>query len=74
MDWTPFTADEIRSGLTCGVGPDGRWHGWFHVHLHGPLLRRLGLHPDQPTSTITGTAPPGWWHAEAERHSREPGR
>ncbi|WP_395293178.1 DUF6629 family protein [Kitasatospora hibisci] len=69
----PLTADDIRSGLTCDVGPDGRRHGWFHVHLHGPLLRRLGLHPDQRAPTVTGTAPPGRWHAEARRHAHAPG-
>lgn len=66
----PFAPDEIRFDLACGVGPDGHWHGWFDVHVCAEALRRLGLHPDQPASRVTGASPPRWWHAAAERHAR----
>ncbi|MGW1881563.1 hypothetical protein [Streptomyces sp. NPDC001970] len=66
----PFDENEIRWGLACGVGPDGHWHGWFDVRVRSDALRRLGLHPDQPTAEVDGPSPPGWWHAAAERHRR----
>jgi hypothetical protein len=50
----PFTSDENRWDLACGKRPDGRWHGWFGIRIHATALRRLGLHPDQPTATPTG--------------------
>ncbi|MFD8868475.1 hypothetical protein ACFV1F_29790 [Streptomyces sp. NPDC059590] len=59
--------DEIRCEVMCGVGPDGSRHGWIRVHVHPDALRRLGLHPDQPTARVDGPSPPGWWHAAAER-------
>ncbi|MFJ6754939.1 hypothetical protein [Streptomyces sp. NPDC091273] len=65
----PFDPDGVRIDLSCGIGPDGRWHGWFTVRVHTDALRRLGLHPDQPTAEITHPSPPGWWHATAERHA-----
>ncbi|MGW8882604.1 hypothetical protein, partial [Streptomyces mirabilis] len=66
----------IRCGLACGIGTDGHWHGWFHIHVRADALRRLGLHPDQPTAEVTGTSPPRWWHAAAERnpHAWAPAR
>ncbi|MFD7070811.1 hypothetical protein ACFV97_26665 [Streptomyces sp. NPDC059913] len=71
----PFDPDETRSGLACGIGPDGHWHGWFDVRVRADALRRLGLHPEQPLSGVTGASPPGWWHAAAERGPhRHPGR
>ncbi|MFJ8134978.1 hypothetical protein [Streptomyces sp. NPDC096013] len=68
----PFAERELRYGLACGIGPDGRWHGWFDVQVHADALRRLGLHPDQPTAEVTGPSPPGWWHAAAERRTLYP--
>ncbi|MGW2558668.1 hypothetical protein ACWCXB_05360 [Streptomyces sp. NPDC001514] len=53
----PFGQDEIHRGLAYGVGPDGHWHGWFDVRVRAGALRRLSLHPDQPTATRS-TAPP----------------
>jgi hypothetical protein len=50
----PFAQDEIRWGLACGVGPDGHWHGWFDIRVHADALRRLGLHPEQPTAEVVG--------------------
>ncbi|MFK0121269.1 hypothetical protein [Streptomyces sp. NPDC090994] len=73
MDWTPFGQDEIRWDLACGPGPDGRWRGWFGVQVRADALRRLGLHPDQPSSGAVGPSPPGWWHAAAERRARRTG-
>ncbi|MEN3609497.1 hypothetical protein [Plantactinospora sp. ZYX-F-223] len=66
----PFDSDDVRCGLACGPGPDGRWRGWYDVRVRAEALRRLGLHPDQPTSTVTGASPPAWWHAAAERAAR----
>lgn len=65
----PFAPHEIRWQLACGLGPDGHMHGWFDVSVHPDALRRLGLHPDQPTARLTGDSPPAWWHAEAERNA-----
>ncbi|MGX9885263.1 hypothetical protein [Streptomyces sp. NPDC002276] len=65
----PFAQDELSWGLACGPGPDGHWHGWFDVRVRPDALRRLGLHPDQPTAELVGLSPPGWWHADAERRS-----
>ncbi|WP_329551809.1 hypothetical protein [Streptomyces sp. NBC_00696] len=65
----PFAERELRWGLACGIGPDGHWHGWFDVQVHAEALRRLGLHPDQSTAEVTGSSPPGWWHAAAERRA-----
>ncbi|MER5961449.1 hypothetical protein [Streptomyces sp. NPDC002057] len=65
----PFAPDEMQWGLACGVGADGHWHGWFDLRVHTSALRRLGLHPDQSTATVTGASPPGWWHAAAERRA-----
>ncbi|WP_405792962.1 hypothetical protein OG753_38075 [Streptomyces sp. NBC_00029] len=70
MDWTPFAPDEIQIDLACGIGPDGHWHGWFGIRVRADALRRLGLHPDQPTAGAIGASPPGWWHAAAERRAR----
>ncbi|WP_327399877.1 hypothetical protein OG194_06455 [Streptomyces sp. NBC_01288] len=65
----PFAQAELRWGLACGIGPDGHWHGWFDVQVRADALRRLGLHPDQPTAEAVGPSPPGWWHADAERRA-----
>ncbi|WP_433465766.1 hypothetical protein [Spirillospora sp. CA-128828] len=66
----PFENDDVTIGLACGPGPDGRWHGWYSINVRDDALRRLGLHPDQPTSKVVGPSPPGWWHAAAERAAR----
>ncbi|MFD4658869.1 hypothetical protein ACFWP2_24925 [Kitasatospora sp. NPDC058444] len=66
----PFEPDAVRFDLICGVGPDGRWHGWFDVRVRADALRPLGLHPEQASAPVTGASPPGWWHAEAERRAR----
>lgn len=63
----PFAADEVRYGLACGPGPDGRWRGWFSVEVLAGVLVPLGLHPDQPLSRPGAQSPPAWWHAAAER-------
>ncbi|MEV5261201.1 hypothetical protein [Streptomyces anulatus] len=69
MDWTPFAGNLIRCDLACGVGADGHWHGQYVVRVRADALRRLGLHPDQPTAVIAGPPPPRWWHAAAERNA-----
>lgn len=65
----PFAQRELRWDLACGIGPEGHWRGWFDVQVHADALRRLGLHPDQPTAEVIGPSPPGWWHAAAERRT-----
>ncbi|MYU08128.1 hypothetical protein GTY81_30505 [Streptomyces sp. SID8366] len=65
----PFGPGEIGWGLACGVGADGHGHGWYDVRVRADALRRLGLHPDQPTAQVDGPSPPGWWHAAAERRA-----
>ncbi|OPC80095.1 hypothetical protein B4N89_03240 [Embleya scabrispora] len=66
----PFADEEIYIGLLCGVGPDGGWQCWYDIRVPPEALRRLGLHPDQPSAEVTGPSPPRWWHAAAERHAR----
>ncbi|MGI5205474.1 hypothetical protein ACQEU6_28325 [Spirillospora sp. CA-108201] len=66
----PFENDEVTIGLACGRDPDGRVRGWYSVQVRADALRRLGLHPDQPTSRVAGPSPPAWWHAAAERAAR----
>lgn len=58
---------DLRWSLACGPGPDGHWHGTYRVQISAAALRRLGLHPDQPTAHITNTTTPPWWHYAAER-------
>ncbi|MER7578700.1 hypothetical protein [Kitasatospora sp. NPDC097691] len=65
----PFSPDSVRYGLTCGIGPDGRWQCWVDVQVAADALRPLGLHPEQPSAAVDGPSPPGWWHAEAERRA-----
>jgi hypothetical protein len=65
----PFVESEIRFGLACGPGADGRWRGWFTVDVESEALRRLGLHPEQPGFLVRGPSPPGWWHAAGERYA-----
>ncbi|MET7973687.1 hypothetical protein ABZW44_11535 [Streptomyces mirabilis] len=45
----------------CGVRSDGHWHGTVVVSVRADTLRRLGLHPDQPTSAPADPMPPKWW-------------
>ncbi|MFC5106794.1 hypothetical protein [Kibdelosporangium philippinense] len=45
--------------MMCGPGQEG-WECWCGVSVTADALRRLGLHPDQPTSKIVGKTP--WWH------------
>ncbi|MEU8530192.1 MULTISPECIES: hypothetical protein [Streptomyces] len=63
----PFRPEDIGWSLSCGPGPDGRWHGWFDVRVRAEALRPLGLHPDQPTARPAAGSPPAWWHAAADR-------
>ncbi|MEV7600704.1 hypothetical protein AB0O91_25365 [Kitasatospora sp. NPDC089797] len=65
----PFPPEALRCDAPCGIGPDGRRQCWFVVRVEAEALRRLGLHPDQPTAVVDGPGPPGWWHAEAERRA-----
>ncbi|HTJ36629.1 MAG TPA: hypothetical protein VL738_25695 [Dactylosporangium sp.] len=63
----PFGEDEVVIDLMCGPDETGKWHGYFGIKVDAEALRRVGLHPEQPTSKIVGPSPPKWWHAEAER-------
>ncbi|MEV7278799.1 hypothetical protein [Streptomyces sp. NPDC093111] len=51
----------MRIDLMCGVRSDGHWHGTIAVRFRADALRRLGLHPDQPTSAPADPLPPKWW-------------
>ncbi|MEV4001256.1 hypothetical protein [Actinomadura sp. NPDC049753] len=66
----PFQNDDITIGLACGRDDDGRPRGWYSVQVRAEALRRLGLHPGQPTSRAAAPSPPAWWHAAAERAAR----
>ncbi|WP_246102216.1 hypothetical protein [Streptomyces piniterrae] len=70
----PFQDGDIRYDLACGPGPDGRWRGWISVGVRADALRPLGLHPDQPTSTIISPSRPDWWYAAAARAVDHPPR
>ncbi|MCU7726052.1 hypothetical protein ODJ79_20195 [Actinoplanes sp. KI2] len=63
----PFAVDEVRYSQACGRDADGHPRAWIDIRIRAAALRRLGLHPDQPTSVVTAPSPPGWWHAAAER-------
>ncbi|WP_224281388.1 hypothetical protein [Streptomyces sp. LS1784] len=56
----PFAAGTVRRDLLRGIGPDGRRHGRFGVRVRADALRPLGLHPEQPSATVTGASLPGW--------------
>ncbi|GHH41803.1 hypothetical protein [Lentzea cavernae] len=58
----PFDPGEVRVDLMCRPGS-----GVIAISVQPCALRRLGLHPEQPSSQVTGASPPAWWHAEAER-------
>jgi hypothetical protein len=50
----PILGQETRIDLMCGPG------GCFVViNVKADALRRLGLHPSQPSSKIVGPTP--WW-------------
>jgi hypothetical protein len=66
----PFSDSDVRVDLACGRADDGRWHGWVDVRIRADALRRLGLHPDQPSARLIGPSPPAWWHHAGERYAR----
>jgi hypothetical protein len=52
----------VHYHLACGPPkPGDHWQGWVTITVRADALRRLGLHPDQPTSAIEGPAAPAWW-------------
>lgn len=67
MDWYPFAESELVIDHFCGRHKDGTPWGSFSFKIRPSALRRLGLHPDQPTSRIVGPAQPRWWRADALR-------
>jgi len=36
---------------------------WIVINVRADALRRLGLHPSQPSSRIVGPAP-AWWYRQ----------
>ena len=48
---------DVRVDLACGPAAGGRWHGWVGVGIRADALRRLGLHPDQPSARLIGLVP-----------------
>ncbi|WP_037607160.1 hypothetical protein [Streptacidiphilus rugosus] len=69
----PFAPQETRISLACGRDPDGRPRGWYGVEVRETVLRRFGLHPDQPTSRPAEPRPPRRWYtmAAARRQPRK---
>ena len=63
----PFDPTEIRWSIACAPGPDGHWQNWSDIQIRADALRRVGLHPDQPSAIVTAPSPPPWWHHAAER-------
>ncbi|GAA1610819.1 hypothetical protein [Actinoplanes couchii] len=67
----PFALDEVYGDLACGKDPvTGRWRGWYTWHVDSDALRRLGLHPGQETSQLTGVIPASWWPSLTYRRFR----
>lgn len=58
IDWHPFEPDEVRIDLMRTAGTDGP-ECWCVVRVRPGALRRLGLHPDQPTARVD--VPVRWW-------------
>jgi hypothetical protein len=56
IDWEPFAPEEVRIDLVRTTGPEC----WCVVSVEPGALRRLGLHPDQPTARVAGP-PPRYW-------------
>ncbi|QNS05989.1 hypothetical protein [Streptomyces xanthii] len=51
---------EVGVDLACARDPDGHARGWYDIRVSAAALRRLGLHPDQPTAhRAPGSFPPG---------------
>ncbi|WP_042445572.1 hypothetical protein [Streptacidiphilus jiangxiensis] len=57
--------EDVRIDLMRGQGPDGKPNCTVVVRLRADALRRLGLHPDQPTSVPADPLPPKWWGLRA---------
>ncbi|MFI5529883.1 hypothetical protein ACIA8O_15215 [Kitasatospora sp. NPDC051853] len=57
----PFAAEDIRIDLMRCREPDGRVSCRSALSVRADALRRLGLHPDQPTSAAADPLPPAWW-------------
>ncbi|MFJ3308078.1 hypothetical protein ACIPSA_34340 [Streptomyces sp. NPDC086549] len=68
----PFEMKEIRCDLWCRRETSGHWDNRIGLSVDARALRRLGLHPDQPTSVVDGPSPPAWWHAAGERYALRP--
>ncbi|MEU4692274.1 hypothetical protein [Actinoplanes sp. NPDC023714] len=66
----PFGDEAVRVDVMCGRSADGRWWCDRSISVKAEELRRIGLHPDQPSAVVDGSSPPQWWHAEAERRFR----
>jgi hypothetical protein len=66
----PFRDSDVRVDLVCGRAGGGRWRGWVRIGIRADALRRLGLHPDQPSARLIGPSPPAWWHHAGERYAR----
>lgn len=47
----PFASDDIRVDLVCRARYGEGLQGWVVISLRAGALRRLGLHPDQPTAS-----------------------
>ena len=43
----PFAPDEVRWDLSCGIGPNGHWHGWFDTPPGAVRLASSELFPEQ---------------------------
>ncbi|MFJ1753369.1 hypothetical protein [Kitasatospora sp. NPDC088134] len=51
----------MRIDHYCGIGPDGHWWGRLRLCVDASALRRLGLHPEQPSAVPADPPPPAWW-------------
>ncbi|GAA3015452.1 hypothetical protein GCM10020229_28290 [Kitasatospora albolonga] len=57
----PFDEADFRIDLMRCRDPEGRVYCHSQFSIRADALRRLGLHPDQPTSAAADPPPPKWW-------------
>jgi hypothetical protein len=77
-DWATITSYENLPGCPQPMAATRAWLrergiDWMPLsdnEIRADALRRLGLHPDQPSSIVRGPPPSAWWHAAAERQVR----
>jgi hypothetical protein len=65
----PLRDKDLRFDSYCCRDAAGLPFAYVSIRIRAESLRTLGLHPDQPTSSIVGPCPPSWWHAAGDRYA-----